>query len=119
MRLFPVNVTARKIGNRARQVVEAMDDLFGQSERQLGLALFDEPDSKPFAPDQDEIRSELTAILHIAKRALDACPWDERTFKYHKVVFPQMANWLPDDEADQLRFEFALEVERIELLMAA
>jgi hypothetical protein len=30
-----------------------------------------------------------------------------------------MAIWLPDDERDQLRFEFAQEVERIELLMAA
>ena len=55
----------------------------------------------------------------IAKRAQDACPWDERTFKYHKVVFPQMADWLPAEERDQLRFEFAQEVERIELLMTA
>jgi hypothetical protein len=30
-----------------------------------------------------------------------------------------MANWLPEDERDQLRFEFAREVERIDLLLAA
>jgi hypothetical protein len=35
------------------------------------------------------------------------------------VVFPQMARWLPDEERDQLCFEFAQEVERIALLMAA
>ena len=70
-------------------------------------------------PDPDEIREELHGILAIARRAQDACPWDERTFKYHKVVFPQMANWLPEEERDQLRFEFAQEVERIEQLLAA
>ena len=96
-----------------------MDDLFGRTDPQLGLDLFDAPVAKPFAPDQQEIRDELTAILQIARRALDACPWDQRTFKYHKVVFPQMANWLPEQERDQLRFDFAQEVARIELLMAA
>ena len=30
-----------------------------------------------------------------------------------------MANWLPEDERNQLRFEFAEEGERIELLTAA
>jgi hypothetical protein len=96
-----------------------MDDLFRKEPEQLGLDMFDEPDPKSEWPDPEEIRVKLLATLHIAQRALDACPWDERTFKYHKTVFPQMANWLPDDEANQLRFEFAREVERIELLMAA
>lgn len=39
--------------------------------------------------------------------------------RYNKVVFPRMARWLPDDERDQLCFEFFRELERIELLMAA
>jgi hypothetical protein len=30
-----------------------------------------------------------------------------------------MSRWLPDDEAAQLCFEFAQEIERIEQLMAA
>jgi hypothetical protein len=30
-----------------------------------------------------------------------------------------MANWLPEDEARQLCFEFAKELERIEALLAA
>ena len=45
--------------------------------------------------------------------------WERRTYRYNKVVFPQMTRWLPDDERDQLCFEFAREIERIELLMAA
>jgi hypothetical protein len=57
--------------------------------------------------------------LEAAKAATDECPWDARTFQYHKVVFPQMANWLPPEERGQMRFEFAREVERIEMLLAA
>ena len=69
--------------------------------------------------DPEEVRAELIEILAIARAARDAAPWDRRTHRYHLVVFPQMANWLPDDEAEQLRFEFAKEMERIELLLAA
>lgn len=74
---------------------------------------------KSYEPDRDEVRQELMGVLAAAKAATDECPWDARMFKYHKVVFPQMANWLPPEERDQVRFEFAQEVARIELLMAA
>lgn len=40
-------------------------------------------------------------------------PWDERKARMWQIVFPQMANWLPDDERNQLRFEFAQEIERL------
>jgi len=30
-----------------------------------------------------------------------------------QAVFPNMAKWLPEPEADQLRFEFAQEMERL------
>jgi hypothetical protein len=39
-----------------------------------------------------------------------------RTFE---TIFPQMANWLPDDEADRLRAEYAREIERLKMAMAA
>lgn len=92
------------------------DDLFGPS--QLGLGLEDtRPD--PTYVDPQSVREELNAVLAAARAAQDEAPWDLRTHKYHKVVFPQMANWLPDDEAAQLCFEFAAEIKRIERLMAA
>ena len=91
-------------------------DLFGSS--QLGLGLEDtRPD--PAAVDPEEVRQELRALLDVAKAAREAAPWDRRTHRYHQVVFPQMANWLPADEAAQLCFEFASEMERIERLLAA
>lgn len=40
-------------------------------------------------------------------------PWSERDAGMWQTVFPNMAKWLPDDEADQLRLEFAQEIERL------
>lgn len=91
-------------------------DLFGLA--QLGLGLEDtRPD--PVRIDPQEVRDELTAILATARAARDAAPWDRRTQQYHRVVFPQMARWLPDDEAAQLCFALLAELDRIELLLAA
>lgn len=91
-------------------------DFFGPS--QLGLGLEDtRPD--PTHVDPQSVREELTAILATARAARDEAPWDRRTHRYHQVVFPQMANWLPPDEADMLRRQFSLELERIEPLLAA
>lgn len=85
----------------------------------FSVGLEDTAKAKSYEPDREEVRQELLGVLTEAKAATDECPWDERTFKYHKVVFPQMANWLDAAERDQFRFEFAQEVERIESLMAA
>lgn len=67
----------------------------------------------------DDVRAELLEIMRVAREAREEAPWDRRTHRYHQVVFPQMASWLPDDEADQLCFEFSKEMERIEALLAA
>lgn len=91
-------------------------DLFGS--KQLGLGLEDtRPD--PTTVDPEEVRQELRALLALAQGAKEEAPWDRRTHRYHQVVFPQMASWLPEEEADQLCFEFARELERIEALLAA
>jgi hypothetical protein len=91
-------------------------DLFRPA--QLGLGLEDtRPD--PTKIDPDEVRQELLALLAVARSSRETAPWDTRTQRYHRVVFPQMARWLPDDEAAQLCFEFAQELERIEALLAA
>jgi hypothetical protein len=69
--------------------------------------------------DPESVRAELSNLLATARAARDAAPWDRRTQRYHRTVFPQMARWLPDDEAKQLWFDFQLELDRIELLLAA
>lgn len=86
---------------------------------QLGFDLGDKAPPETYEPDRDEIREDLAAILESARGVTADAPWDERTYRYNKVVFPQMARWLPDDEAAQLCFEFFEQIERIERLMAA
>lgn len=86
---------------------------------QLGFDIFAEPEPRSEWPDPEEVRAKLLAMLSTIRQARDGCPWDQRTFRFHKQVFPQMANWLPDDEAAQLRDEFAREVARIEGPLAA
>jgi hypothetical protein len=83
-----------------------------------------QPDLFPETPrdesvNPEEVRAELLEIMRIAREARDQAPWDRRTHRYHQVIFPQMASWLPEDEADQLCFEFSRELERIEALLAA
>jgi hypothetical protein len=86
---------------------------------QLGFELGDKPESQTSEPDGDEVREDLLAILESARAVTAETMWDERTWRYNKVVFPQMSRWLPDDEREQLCFEFFRELERIELLRAA
>ena len=85
---------------------------------QLGLGLEDTR-ADPTLVDPAEVREELTAILTLAQASQGSAPWDLRTHRYHEVVFPQMANWLPADEADALRRQFSLELDRIASLLDA
>ena len=86
---------------------------------QLGFDLGEKIESKSWEPDPDEVREDAQAILASARAVTAENMWDQRTYRYNKVVFPQMTRWLPDDERDQLCFEFFQELERIETLMAA
>lgn len=70
---------------------------------------------KPSAPNRTPTGApKLYDLLATAKNA-DTVPWDSRKASMWQIVFPQMANWLPEDEANQLRFEFAQELERLNL----
>jgi hypothetical protein len=41
-------------------------------------------------------------------------PWDEERASLYRVIFPQMTNALPEDEAAQLRFQFEAEIRRLD-----
>ncbi len=83
--------------------------LFGDAEN-----LIPHPKAPDILPDPNRVREKLHALLETAKTA-DRMPWTERKARMWQIVFPQMANWLPADEASQLRFEFAQELERLKL----
>jgi hypothetical protein len=80
--------------------------LFGVGEDRM------QPPVPRFVPDPDAVRQRLNALLALAREA-KVMPWPERDARMWRTVFPQMANWLPDEEANQLRFEFMQEIERL------
>ena len=94
-----------------------MTDLFGHGQQSLFGDSSDRiphPKQPDIAPNPERVRQKLYALLDTA-RAADHMPWDARRARMWQIVFPQMANWLPEDEANQLRFEFAQEIERLKL----
>ena len=85
-------------------------DLFG--ERQPDLPGVEAP-TAVYCADPDEVRVELLRVLAKVRTA-QIFPWDARRTLYWRTVFPQMTNWLPDEEGAQLRFEFETEIRRLE-----
>ncbi|MBU6166952.1 MAG: hypothetical protein KGQ52_12625 [Alphaproteobacteria bacterium] len=96
-----------------------MSEVLESPKGQLGFDLGETKATQAFVPDIEDIRAELKSILHVMRTAGDASPWDVRTLRYHKTVFPQMSNWLPEDERTAMRTEFARELARIEAALAA
>lgn len=84
----------------------AQGSLFGAGDKRL-LA-----PSRHTLPDPEVIRRRLGALLEKA-RAAETMPWSERDARMWQIVFPNMAKWLPEDEAEPLRLEFAREMERL------
>ena len=81
---------------------EAQPDLFGAEAAPVA-----------YRPDPDKVRRRLEKILAEA-RAAQKLPWEPTTVSLYRTIFPQMTNWLPDEEAAQLRFEFETELARLE-----
>jgi hypothetical protein len=93
-------------------------DLFGHPAGPDQQSLFGDGEDRlkappqNFAPDPERVRGKLLTLLEQARNA-QAMPWPEREARMWQTVFPNMANWLPEDEAEQLRFEFAQEIVRL------
>jgi hypothetical protein len=80
---------------------EAQADLFGLAE------------PPAYRPDPDKVRSRLHRILAEMRAAQDGV-LEPSTVSLYRTIFPQMTNWLPDDEGAQLRFAFEEELARLE-----
>jgi hypothetical protein len=59
------------------------------------------------------VRDELHKIL-AEMRGAKTIPWEPTRVSLYRTIFPQMTNWLPEDEGAQLRFEFETEIARLE-----
>ena len=91
-------------------------DLFGYSPAQGSLfGVADDrlqPPRQRHLPDPEIVRRRLKFVIEKARSATKM-PWSERDARMWQTVFPNMAKWLPDEEAEQLRFEFTREMERL------
>lgn len=87
-------------------------DLFGNDPPQADLFAGQPSQPRKVMDFQAEARKRLQKLLAEAKAA-DRSPWSEKELQKLQILFPQMAEWLPDDEANQLCFEFAREMERL------
>jgi hypothetical protein len=66
-----------------------------------------------YRPDPEKVRARLYKILAEA-RAAQTLPWEPTRVSFYRIIFPQMTQWLPEDEGTQLRFEFETEIARLE-----
>ncbi len=84
-------------------------DLFGHDQQD---DLFEDRPTPTCRADPDEVRAELLEIL-AEVRGAETFPWAPGRVSLYRTIFPQMTNWLPDEEAAQLRFEFETELARL------
>ncbi len=84
----------------------AQGSLFGSGEDRLQA-----PEQRA-VPDPQTIRLRLKSLLEKA-RAAKTMPWPERDARMWQTVFPNMANWLPPEEAERLRLDFEKEMRRL------
>ena len=82
-------------------------------EMEMQTDLFGAEPVPAYRPDPEKVRSRLHKILAEAKAA-QKLPWEPTTVSLYRTIFPQMTNWLPEDEGAQLRFEFETEIARLE-----
>ena len=85
-------------------------DLFGDNQQD---DLFEDRPTPVYRADPDEVRADLHKILAEA-RAARTMPWEPRRVSLYQTIFPQMSNWLPQDEAAQLCLEFETELARLQ-----
>jgi hypothetical protein len=83
-------------------------DLFEGDEQ---ADLFGEQPTPEYRPDPDSVRARLHKILAEARAAQKLPP---ARVSLYRTIFPQMTNWLPEEEGAQLRFEFDTEMARLE-----
>jgi hypothetical protein len=84
---------------------------------QIGFDL-GEPE-KPAYVSSHSVRLELLEWLDAAKAAKVTLPWDEKTTRHYRNVFPIKAKALPPEEARFLWRQFEMELNRLTKMSAS
>lgn len=69
-----------------------------------------EPGDTDRAP---RVRAKLAAILAEIEGAA-SMPWDESDRAFYRLVVPQMTNWLPPEEAAEVKQRFVAALARLD-----
>ena len=77
------------------------------------FAVKDDAAPNIYTPEPDNIRARLLGILE-EMRSAETMPWDRSRSLMYKNIFPQMTNWLPPEEAEQFKSDFAAELRRLD-----
>jgi len=86
-------------------------DLFGEAPRAAGRS--DEGVAPvQYRADPAKVRARLQGLLAEARSA-QTLPWKPAHVALYRTIFPQMTNWLPEEEAARLRAEFEAELTRL------
>lgn len=83
------------------------------SEEEMQPDLFGAEPVPAYRPDPEKVRSRLHKILAEMREA-ETLPWGRGRVSLYRTIFPQMTQWLPDEEGAQLRFQFDSEMARLE-----
>jgi len=75
-------------------------DLFGHDEQN---DLFGDQPAPIYRADPGQVRADLYKIL-AEVRAAQKLPWEPTTVSLYRTIFPQMTNWLPQEEGAQLDY---------------
>lgn len=84
-----------------------------QADQEMQPDLFGAEPVPAYRPDPDRVRARLHKILAEARSA-QTFPWGPGRVSLYRTIFPQMTNYLPEEEGAQLRFEFETELARLE-----
>ena len=74
--------------------------------------LFEALQTRAYRPNPDKVRARLEKLLAEA-RAAETMPWEPSQLSLYRLIFPQMAFWLPEDEGRQYRLAFDAEMQRL------
>jgi hypothetical protein len=70
---------------------------------------------EPKPPAPKDVRRRLHKMLDAMKAADKELPWTMDKTLLNRTIFPQMANWLSQEEAEELRAAFRAELARFGL----
>ena len=76
--------------------------------------LFGAETAPTYRPELERVRRRIDRILSDLRAEESAQDWPYGRVSFHRMVFPKLTCWLPEDEAAHLEAQFEAEMARLE-----